>query len=131
MRRNGNDIVLKLSQCSLYRPELDLCVRDASGTVAAYALFWMDDVTRVGLLEPLRTEREFRRLGLARHLIAEGIARLHDLGAGSIRVTYSTDNEAAATLYHQAGFEDRIKKLEFYRDPSRPGGVLGQVDERG
>ncbi len=117
IRRNGNGITLKLSECSLYRPELDLCIRDASGNVAAYALFWMDNVTKVGLLEPLRTEASFRRLGLARHLITEGIARLRELGAESIRVTYSTDNDAAASLYHQAGFEDRIKRLEYSQDP--------------
>jgi ribosomal protein S18 acetylase RimI-like enzyme len=117
MKRNGDAIALKLSECSLYRPELDLCIRDASGNVAAYALFWMDDVTKVGLLEPLRTEASFQRLGLARYLIAEGIARLHDCGAESIRVTYSPDNEAAANLYHQSGFEDRIKQLEYRRNP--------------
>ena len=118
IKRNGNEVALKLSECSLYRPELDLCVRNASGNVAAYALFWMDDVTKVGLLEPLRTEREFQRMGLASHLIAEGISRLRDLGAESIRVTYGTDNEAAVNLYHQSGFEDRIMQLEFRRGSS-------------
>lgn len=113
IRRNGSEIARKLSECSLYRPELDLCVRDASGSVAAYALFWMDDMTKVGLLEPLRTEREFRRMGLGRHLIAEGVARLRALGAASIRVNYGSDNEAAATLYHQAGFLDRAKKITY------------------
>lgn len=116
IQRNGDNIQTKLNECSLYRPELDLCVRDEAGNVAAYALFWMDDVTKVGLLEPLRTERAFQRLGLARHLIAEGIARLRELGAASIRVGYSPNNEAAASLYHQVGFEDRIKKLEYRRD---------------
>lgn len=119
MRRNGERIAVKLSECSLYRPELDLCIRDAGGNVAAYALFWMDDVTKVGLLEPLRTEAAFQRLGLARHLIAEGVARLRALGAESIRVAYSPDNEAAARLYHQSGFEDRITCLEYRRDPSQ------------
>lgn len=117
IRRNGVEIERKLAECSLYRPELDLCIRDAAGTVAAYALFWMDDLTQVGMLEPLRTEREFRRLGLARHLIVEGIGRLRALGAKSIRVSYGTQNPAAATLYRQIGFVDRIQKFE-YRRPS-------------
>jgi GNAT superfamily N-acetyltransferase len=119
MRRNGEGIAVKLNECSLYRPELDLCIRDADGNVAAYALFWMDDVTKVGLLEPLRTEAAFQRLGLARHLIAEGVTRLRALGAESIRVAYSPDNEAAARLYHQSGFADRITCLEYSRDPSQ------------
>ena len=117
IKRNGDKIQSKLGECSLYRPELDLCVRDASGNVAAYALFWMDDVTKVGLLEPMRTERAFQRLGLASHLIAEGVARLRELGATSIRVSYSPNNGAAANLYYQSGFEDRTKDLEYRREP--------------
>ena len=119
MRRNGNQIVAKLQECSIYRPDLDLCIRDSLGNVAAYALFWMDDVTKVGLLEPLRTEANFRRLGLARHLITNGIARLRGLGAESIRVAYTPNNEAAAPLYRQMGFVDRIKRLEYKRPSSQ------------
>lgn len=118
IRRNGADVALRLHECSLYRPELDLCVRDAAGNVAAYVLFWMDDVTKVGLIEPVRTEKEFQRMGLASHIIAEGIARLRALGAQSIRVTYSAHNEAAANLYHRLGFADRFKCFDYRREPS-------------
>lgn len=116
IRRNGQEIARKLSECSLYRPALDLCIRDASGSVAAYGLFWMDDVTKVGLLEPMRTEAAYQRQGLAGHLIAEGVARLRALGAESIRVNYSPDNQAAANLYHRAGFVDQFRKLTYRRD---------------
>ena len=114
-RRSGEEVATRLQECSLYRPDLDLCIRDEAGTVAAYALFWMDDVTKVGLLEPLRTEREFQRLGLARYLIAEGVARLRALGATYIRVAYDPANEPAAHLYHQMGFVDIVKVLEYRR----------------
>lgn len=117
IRRNGHDVARKLGECSLYRADLDLCVRDPSGTVAAYALFWMDPVTQVGLLEPMRTEAEYQRKGLATYLIAAGVARLRELGAESIRVSYDAANRAAANLYHRAGFEDWFRKLEFRREP--------------
>jgi ribosomal protein S18 acetylase RimI-like enzyme len=113
IRRNGEQVEARLNECSLYRPDLDLCVRDPSGTVAAYVLFWMDQVTSVGLIEPVRTDTEFQRMGLATHLIAEGVERLRRLGADSIRVAYSVSNVAAANLYHQAGFEDRIQCLDY------------------
>lgn len=116
-RRNGDDIARKLGECSLYRADLDLCVRDAAGTVAAYALFWMDPVTRVGLLEPMRTEVEYQRMGLASYLIVAGVARLRALGAESIRVAYAAANQAAANLYHRAGFEDRFRELDYRRQP--------------
>jgi predicted N-acetyltransferase YhbS len=116
IRRNGTNIALKLSECSLYRPELDLCIRDASSNVAAYALFWFDPVTKVGLLEPLRTEKVVQRMGLSRHLIAEGVARFRELGAESIRVAYFIDNLAAKNLYQRMGFVERLKMLEYRLD---------------
>jgi predicted N-acetyltransferase YhbS len=113
IKRNGAEVEAKLRECSLYRPDLDLCVRDAQGQVAAYILFWMDAVTGVGLVEPVRTEREFQRRGLARHLLAEGIGRLRALGAQRIRLWYGLGNEAAANLYHQAGFVDGVQALVY------------------
>lgn len=121
IRRNGPDVDRKLREGSLYRPDLDLCVRDEAGTVAAYVLFWMDPVTQVGLIEPVRTEEAYQRKGLARHVIAEGVARLRALGAESIRVSYTADNDAAANLYHGLGFVDRFKRLEYRREPSQSG----------
>src|SRR5450755_651740 len=53
--RNGPDVEARLRQCSLYRPELDLAVEAPDGRAAGYGLFWADPVTRVGLVEPVRT----------------------------------------------------------------------------
>lgn len=114
--RNGIHVATRLGECSLYRPELDLCIRDAAGNVAAYALFWLDPLTQVGLIEPMRTESAFQRQGLARHLIAEGVTRLRALGAQSIRVVTFAKNTAANALYHRMGFVDRFKELEYRRN---------------
>jgi predicted N-acetyltransferase YhbS len=113
IKRNGAQVATRLAECSLYRPDLDLCIRDASGEVAAYVLFWMDEVTKVGLVEPVRTETQFQRLGLARHLLAEGISRLRDLGAIWIRVNHFASNPAATNLYHRCGFVDQFNMLEY------------------
>ena len=117
IQRNGPTIARKLGECSLYRPDLDLVIRDGEGAVAAYGLFWMDSVTKVGLVEPIRTEAAFQRQGLAQYLITEGIGRLRTTGAKVIKVSYKTGNEAAARLYHQVGFKDQFKKIEFRKSP--------------
>jgi GNAT superfamily N-acetyltransferase len=101
-RRNGADVELRLRETSLYDPELDLAVLAPSGDVAAYALFWNDFVTGVGMLEPMRTEDKYQRLGLARVLLAEGCERLAQRGAQRIKVGF--DSEAARRLYVGAGF---------------------------
>ncbi|HKZ25139.1 MAG TPA: hypothetical protein VJ398_05040 [Acidimicrobiia bacterium] len=38
-----------------------------NGRVAAYGLFWFDLITGVELVEPMRTEEKYGRLGLVRH----------------------------------------------------------------
>jgi RimJ/RimL family protein N-acetyltransferase len=102
--RNGDQVEERLSQTSLYRPDLDLWVEDAEGRVAAYGLFWLDPATGVGLVEPMRTEERYWRLGLARHVLTAGIDRLVSLGASRVKVSYESTNRAAEKLYLTCGF---------------------------
>ncbi len=102
--RSGPDVAGRLAQTSLYRPDLDLCIRTAGGEVAAYGLFWYDPVTGVGLLEPMRAEDAHQRRGLAGHVLREGLARLAAIGATRFKVSYELDNPAAERLYLSAGY---------------------------
>jgi GNAT superfamily N-acetyltransferase len=105
MRRNGDHVARRLAECSLYRPELDLAVYAPNGDVAAYGLFWADPVTGVGLVEPMRTEDAYQRLGLARHVLTSGLAGLTGQGCSTIKVSYLEGNDAARRLYLGVGFE--------------------------
>ena len=102
--RNGDRVEDRLSQTSLYRPDLDLWVEDAEGRVAAYGLFWLDPATGVGLVEPMRTEERYWRRGLARHVLTAGLERLVSLGASRVKVSYESTNRAAEKLYLTCGF---------------------------
>ncbi len=97
-RRNGRDVEERLRRCSLYVPELDLRVHAPDGQLAGYGLFWADPVTHVGLVEPMRTERQFQGQGIARHVLAAGLDRLARRGCKRAKV--SSD----IMLYLQAGF---------------------------
>ena len=101
--RSGAEVEARLKQCSLYDPELDLAVEAPNGDAAAYGLFWFDPVTRVGLVEPMRTEDRYQRLGLARALLIAGLNRLAARGADRLKVGYV--NAAARNLYLSAGFQ--------------------------
>jgi GNAT superfamily N-acetyltransferase len=98
IRRNGPDAEARLRTCSLYRPELDLMVEAPDGQVAGYGLFWADNVTRVGLVEPMRTEDEHQRLGIASHILAEGLDRLAARGCSRLKVSNDLN------IYLRAGF---------------------------
>jgi predicted N-acetyltransferase YhbS len=100
--RNGELVEPRLRRCSLYNPSLDLAVEDADGRVAGYALFWFDDTTLVGLLEPMRVEDEYQRRGVARMVLTNGLDRLARKGARHLKVGFETD--AARNLYLGAGF---------------------------
>lgn len=104
-KRNHLDPEPRLRQTSLYRPDLDLVVHDADGEVAAYGLFWFDPVTATGLVEPMRTEDQHQRRGLARHVLTAGIDRLAEAGAERIKVCFEPDNPASGHLYLSVGFE--------------------------
>lgn len=103
--RSGPGVETRLRQTSLYRPDLDLLVLDGDDRVAAYGLFWFDPETATGLVEPMRTETDHQRRGLARHLLTTGIDLLARAGATRIKICFRPDNEPARDLYLGVGFE--------------------------
>ena len=105
IQRSGPDVETRLHQTSLYRPDLDLLILDSRDSVAAHALFWYDPETVTGLVEPMRTEDEHQRRGLARHLLTTGIDLLAEAGAARIKICFRPDNPAARGLYLSVGFE--------------------------
>lgn len=113
--RNGERIGERLRERSLYRPDLDLCIRTNTGEVAAYCLCWLDQANGVGLFEPVRTENAYQRRGLGRVLLTEGIRRLMERGADLIKVSRDHSSEAARGLYKSVGFQDAHGKLRYVR----------------
>ena len=104
-KRNHADVEARLRQTSLYRPDLDLVVYDRQGDIAAYGLFWHDPTTATGLVEPMRTEDDHQRRGLARHVLTAGVDLLASAGADRIKIVYDPDNPASGHLYRSVGFE--------------------------
>jgi predicted N-acetyltransferase YhbS len=111
--RNGEHVEARLQQCSLYNPTLDLAVESSDGTVAGYALFWFDPVTKVGLLEPMRINDDYQRRGLAHMLVTHGLERLVTMGAQRLKVGFSA--EGARRLYAGAGFVQTTVDRELTR----------------
>lgn len=116
IRTCGEGIGEKLRECSLYQPGLDLFVCDEAGRVSSYALFWADSVTKIGLIEPVRTNEAYQRKGLARCLITAGVELLKAQGMERVRVCYNENNSAARELYHGLGFEDQFRKLQYVKE---------------
>ena len=107
----GPEVSERLLQTSLYRTGLDLLVVDANENQAAFGVFWFDDATATGLVEPMRTEQEHQKRGLARHVLTAGIGLLAAAGAERIKICYEPSNPASGHLYRSVGFQD-VKRTD-------------------
>jgi mycothiol synthase len=82
-----------------YRPDLDLVIATPQSQFAAYCIVWLSD--GVGEFEPVGTRAAFRRQGLGRAVMLEGLKRLKALGAHSATVYSEPKNRA---FYESCGF---------------------------
>jgi ribosomal protein S18 acetylase RimI-like enzyme len=100
-----------------YRHDLDQVVEAPDGTLVAFALGWLDEVNRVGELEPVGTDPRYARRGLGS---AVSLACLHAMrNAGATRaVVYRRGDSAypvARQLYFGLGFRPVARTVTFDR----------------
>lgn len=88
----------------LYRHDLDLVAVAGDGEFAAFCTLWFDPVTASAAFEPVGTHPAHQRRGLGKALMAEGLRRVHALGA--TLVTVGSFSEAAGALYASVGFTE-------------------------
>lgn len=100
----------------LYRPDLDLVVTAPDGRLAAFCLGWLDTANRVALFEPVGAHPDFRRMGLARAAMLEGLRRMRAHGMVSVLVGRVADNAASTALYHSLGFAEEAAEIVCIRD---------------
>ncbi|HET8626033.1 MAG TPA: GNAT family N-acetyltransferase [Thermomicrobiales bacterium] len=87
-----------------YRPDLDLVVVAPDGAFAAYCIVWYDEANRHGLFEPVGCHSAYRRRGLGKAVVTEGLRRLAALDARTATVNSHHDAVPASRLYQSAGF---------------------------
>jgi ribosomal protein S18 acetylase RimI-like enzyme len=97
-----------------YRAELDVVALAPDGTVAAYALAWLDEASGVGELEPVGTHSDHRRRGLGRAVCTEALRRLRAHGA-SLGLVYSVDGQPSTALYEAVGFRSIDRHVQYRR----------------
>ncbi len=64
-----------------FRKELNMVVKAPTGDYAVYCGLWYEPHSQFAYVEPVATDPDFRRLGLARAALYEGIKRSAALGA--------------------------------------------------
>lgn len=86
-----------------YNKSLDLCTVDDKGEIASFATVWYDPKNSIGILEPVGTILKYRRCGLGRAVIYEGINRLKKLGVKKVHVGSNQE------FYKAIGFRSEAK----------------------
>lgn len=98
------ELYMRARQMPTYRPELDLVAVAPNGDLAAYTILWFEPENRVALFEPVGCHPDYRRRGLGRAVLYEGLRLAHELGATHAYVNSWLDNSPGALLYRAAGF---------------------------
>ena len=113
--RITDDGYLKLMRMPEYHCELDIVAVAPDGTIAAYAMSWVDAENKIGEFEPVGARPSFQRKGLTRAALLEGMRRMNMHGAETAIVCTNADNIAKG-LYESVGFKqvntewDYVKK---------------------
>jgi len=96
--------------------ERELVVVAPDGRFAAYLIYWLDHISRSGLFEPVGCHADFRRRGLTKALMYEGMRRMRARGMHTAIVLHHADNPASTALYASAGFRPAFAITD-YRKP--------------
>lgn len=90
-----------ISETPDYRPDLDLYAISPDGEIAAFSTMWYDQRNRIGMLEPVGTIPEYRKLGLGRACIMQLANQVKQEGGLKVYVGSGDD------FYQRLGFRPR------------------------
>jgi len=96
-----------------YQRELDLVTVTPDGTIAAYVNGRINPAGRIGDFGPVGTRPAYRRQGLARAALLEGLRRMKARGMERVCLSTRDTNTPARRLYESIGFRTVGLVLEF------------------
>jgi len=96
-----------------YHRDLDVVTIAPDGVIAAYVNCWIDPVNRIGDFGPVGARPSYRRQGLTRAALLEGLRRLKAHGMNRVCVSTGVSNTPARRLYESIGFRAVNKYLDY------------------
>lgn len=111
--RVTDDEYARFMQLPGYDRELDLVAVAPDGIFGAYAMCWIDPVHGVGEFEPVGAREAYRRQGLTRAVLWEGLRRMQARGMRLARVSTGFTNTAAIRLYESVGLRV-VNQTDYY-----------------
>jgi ribosomal protein S18 acetylase RimI-like enzyme len=99
----------------LYRPALDTILVAPDGTVAAFALGWLDPLTGGLELEPVGVHTDHQRRGLGRAVCRKTLRTGASLGAEQVLIAAEAANPASNGLYDSLGLPVEARIVAYQR----------------
>ena len=96
-----------------YQRQLDVVTVTPEGVIAAYVNGWIDPLNRIGDFGPVGALPAYRRRGLTRLALLEGLHRLKAQGMNRVCISTTITNTPALRLYESIGFEIVTKTLDY------------------
>jgi ribosomal protein S18 acetylase RimI-like enzyme len=97
----------RFMQQPAYDLVVDLVAAAPDGRLAAFAQTWIDPLSKTGEFEPVGTAPDFRRLGLGKALLLDGLRRMQARGMERAFVIVEGEEAAAVELYRSVGLLPR------------------------
>jgi ribosomal protein S18 acetylase RimI-like enzyme len=111
----SDDDYARLMRLPGYDRELDVVAVAPDGIIAAYVNCWIDPVNRIGDFGPVGARPAYRRQGLTRAVLLEGLHRLKARGMDRACVSTGVSNTPALRLYESVGFRIVNKYLDYVK----------------
>ncbi len=104
-----------------YQNELDIIAVAPDGEIASYVNCWIDPINKIGDFGPVGARPAYRRKGLTRAVLLEGLQRLQSYGMNRVCVSTGVSNTPAKNLYESIGFKTVNQYIEFVKkdEPKR------------
>jgi GNAT superfamily N-acetyltransferase len=102
-------------KASFYIPELDLVAVAPDESFAAFCTVRLDPVSKIAEFEPVGTHPDYRKLGLGKSLLLEGLKRLEKYNPALVCIQGAAPSEAANRLYDSIGLTEKTAVHEWYK----------------
>jgi ribosomal protein S18 acetylase RimI-like enzyme len=109
----GDGDYARLMRMPGYERDLDLVAVAPGGAIAAYVNGWIDPLNRIGDFGPVGARPAYRRRGLTRAVLIEGLRRMRARGMDRACVSTGESNALAIRLYESIGFAAVNTTIEY------------------
>ncbi|MFA9560639.1 GNAT family N-acetyltransferase [Evansella sp. AB-rgal1] len=92
-----------------FRKDLTVVVEEPNGEFVSYVGMWLMDELRVGYVEPVCTDPDYRRMGLGKIAVQESICRCMEAGAETVVV------ESSLPIYLSCGFQPKFVRYPWVK----------------